>query len=222
MRLAELLCPLAAAADAGAALPPETAQRTALIAVALGRAVGLPAASQADLLFAGLVRHLGCSATAHEETRLMGDEQELRASLTTVDAASPLQMLGGASRGFARGRSTLQRVRTVAGFMARAPLVVPRIFAARCEVSARLGRRLGLSEAAVRALDEAYERFDGKGLPRHRRGEALSPLTGVLAGSWPRRGETHRWPRCWTRSRRRCAPSTIRARWRRFWPTSPI
>src|SRR5581483_7035618 len=53
----------------------------------------------------------------------------------------------------------------------------------RCEVSSLLGRRLGLTEAAVRALDEAYERHDGKGLPRGRRGEAQSPLSGVLAAA---------------------------------------
>jgi HD-GYP domain-containing protein (c-di-GMP phosphodiesterase class II) len=181
VRLAELLCPLAAAADAGAALPPETAQRTSLIAIGLGRALGFAPPSLSDLLFAGLLRHLGCSATAHEETRLMGDEQELRGTLRAVDKASPAQMLGAASRGFARGRSRLQRARAVAGFMVRAPVAVPRIFAARCEVSVMLGRRLGLGEEAVRALDEAYERFDGKGLPRHRRGEGLSPLSGVLA-----------------------------------------
>ena len=33
----------------------------------------------------------------------------------------------------------------------------------------------------MRALDEVYERFDGKGMPRRRRGDALSPLSGVLA-----------------------------------------
>ncbi len=181
MRLAELLCPLAAATDAGAALPPDTALRTSLIALGLGRALDLPPASQSDLLYAGLLRHLGCSVTAHEETRLMGDEQELRASFAAVDAASPLEMLDGARRGFAKGRPRLQRARTVASFMARAPAEVPRIFAARCEVSAVLGRRLGLSDAAVRALDEVYERFDGKGQPRRRRGDALSPLSGVLA-----------------------------------------
>jgi HD-GYP domain-containing protein (c-di-GMP phosphodiesterase class II) len=183
VRLAELLCPLAAAADAGAALPPETAQRTALIALGLGRVLGLSPSSRSDLLYAGLLRHLGCSATAHEETRLMGDEQELRASMTPVDAGSPLQMLGGAARGFAKGRSPLRRARTVAGFMVRAPSAVPRIFAARCEVSGMLARRLGLSEATVRALDETYERFDGRGMPRRRRGDSLSPLSGVLAAA---------------------------------------
>jgi HD-GYP domain-containing protein (c-di-GMP phosphodiesterase class II) len=33
----------------------------------------------------------------------------------------------------------------------------------------------------VQTLDEAYERYDGKGLPKHRGAEALSPLSAVLA-----------------------------------------
>jgi len=181
VRLAELLCPLAAAADAAAMLPPETAQRTALIALGLGRALNFPEASLADLLYAGLLRHLGCSATSHEETRLMGDDLELRETMNPVDHGSPLELLKGASRGFAKGQPPMRRARVVASFMARGPVAMPRIFAARCEVSARLARRLGLGDAAVRALDEAYERYDGKGLPRRRRSEAQSPLSGVLA-----------------------------------------
>jgi HD-GYP domain-containing protein (c-di-GMP phosphodiesterase class II) len=181
VRLAELLCPLAAATDAAAALPPETSLRTALIALGLGRALSLPAPSLSDLLYAGLVRHLGCSATAHEETRLMGDEQELHEAMNPVDHASPVALLQGAARGFAKGRSLARRVRTVTAFMVQAPATMPRIFAARCEVAARLAVRLGLSAAAAQALDEVYERFDGKGMPRRRPGEALSPLSAILA-----------------------------------------
>jgi HD-GYP domain-containing protein (c-di-GMP phosphodiesterase class II) len=181
VRLAELLCPLATAADAAAMLPPETALRTALIALGLGRALGMPETAQADLLYAGLLRHLGCSVTSHEETRLMGDDFELREAMNPVDRGSPLELLKGASRGFAKGQPPMRRARVVASFMTRAPLVMPRIFRARCEVSVRLARRLGLGDAAVRALDEAYERHDGKGLPRGRSGQGLSPLSGVLA-----------------------------------------
>jgi HD-GYP domain-containing protein (c-di-GMP phosphodiesterase class II) len=181
VRLAELLSPLAAATDAAAALPPDTSQRTALIALGLGRALALPAASLSDLLYAGLVRHLGCSATAHEETRLMGDDQELHLAMNPLDHASPVEVFKGAAKGFGRGRSVGRRARAVTSFLVQGPSAMPRIFAARCEVSARLAKRLGLSDSAVLALDEVYERFDGKGMPRRRRGEALSPLSGVLA-----------------------------------------
>lgn len=181
LRLGELLSPLSAAADSGAGLPPETGLRTALIGLALARRCGMSGAAPSDLFYAGLLRHLGCSVTAHEETRLMGDEQELRTSFATVDAGSPLEMLKGASAGFARGKGRMKRVRTVARFMMQAPSAVPAIFAARCEVAGHLGRRLALGDGVVRALDEVYERFDGKGLPRRRRGDAISPLARVLA-----------------------------------------
>jgi HD-GYP domain-containing protein (c-di-GMP phosphodiesterase class II) len=181
LRLAELLGPLAAAADSGAGLPPETGARTALIGLELARRAGLDESLSSDAYYAGLLRHLGCSATAHEETSLMGDEQELHLALGPVDAASPAQMLKGAARGFAKGKGAVRRAATVAKFMVRAPAAVPPIFAARCEVAGRLARRLGLGEVVVRALDETYERWDGKGLPRRKRGAALSPVAGILA-----------------------------------------
>lgn len=181
LRLAELIAPLAVASDDAAGLPPETSLRTALIGVSLGRACGVDAAGLGAIYYAGLLHHLGCNTTAHEETRLMGNEQELRTSMAAVDSASPAQMLKGAAAGFARGKSRLTRAATVARFMARAPFEVPRIFAARCEAATQLGRRLGLGEGAVRALDEAYERFDGKGLPKGASRESLSIVSRVLA-----------------------------------------
>jgi HD-GYP domain-containing protein (c-di-GMP phosphodiesterase class II) len=181
LRLAELIAPLSVASDSAAGLPPETALRTALIGVSLGRACGLDGAALGEVYYAGLLRHLGCCATAHEETRLMGNEQELRTSMAAVDSASLAQMLKGAAAGFARGKSRLKRAATVARFMARAPFEVPRIFAARCEVATQFGRRLGLGEGAVRALDEAYERFDGKGVPKRQSRESLSIVSRVLA-----------------------------------------
>ncbi|MFI5307238.1 MAG: HD domain-containing phosphohydrolase [Polyangiales bacterium] len=181
LRLAELIAPLSVAADGAAGLPPETGLRTALMGTALGRLCGLDAGALGDVYYAGLLRHLGCSTTSHEETRLMGDEQELRTSFATVDAASPAQMLKSAAAGFARRKSRAKRAATVARFMLRAPFEVPAIFAARCEAATQLGRRLGLGEGAVRALDETYERFDGKGVPKRRAREALSMTSRVLA-----------------------------------------
>jgi len=65
--------------------------------------------------------------------------------------------------------------------MLRAPAEVPAILAARCEVAVVLGRRLGLGAAALRALEEAYERHDGKGQPRGHGGGRLSAPTRILA-----------------------------------------
>ncbi len=179
-RLSEVLSALALAADLSAALPADTSLRTCLIALALGRAQGLDNQQLSDVFVAALLRHIGCTSSAYEETGLMGDEMELRESLALVDGGSPIEIFNGARRGFGKGKGALTRVKRVASFMAGAPKV-PLIFGGRCEVAIRLARRLGLSAGVARALDETYERFDGKGSPRRLHGEALSPVSCVVS-----------------------------------------
>jgi hypothetical protein len=78
IRLAELT--VARAADAGIGFPPETSLRLCLVAVALGRAAGLSDEELRDVYHAALLRHAGCTASAHVETRIAGDEIQLRSS----------------------------------------------------------------------------------------------------------------------------------------------
>jgi HD-GYP domain-containing protein (c-di-GMP phosphodiesterase class II) len=180
-RVSEMLGALALASDMSAALAPETSLRTCLIGVGLGRAHGLDEQQLSDVFVAALLRHIGCTSSAHEETRLMGDDMELKDSMALVDKGSPAQMLDGAARGFGKGKGVGTRVRRVAGFMARAPLQVPPLLGGRCEVATRLAHRLSLSPGVTRALDETYERFDGKGAPRRLRGNALSAVSCVIS-----------------------------------------
>jgi putative nucleotidyltransferase with HDIG domain len=178
--LAEWLAPLSLAADAGAAMPKESGFRTALLGL---RAADLSSlqVDRGDVYFGALLRHLGCTSTATDETRIMGDELELRSSLALSDAASPVSMFTAARRGFGAGKPTRERVRRVARFMALAPREVPRIFKGRCEVATHLASRLGLPRGVQRILDEAYERYDGKGVPAGKRGDELSPASRLLA-----------------------------------------
>jgi len=170
------------ASDAGAALPPETGFRTALIGL---RAAQLSdeRVDPAEVYFGALLRHLGCSATATDETRLMGDERELRASMALADAGSPASMLSAAVRGFGAGRSRGERARRVTRFLVQAPRQVPRIFSDRCEVAMRLADRLGLPAGVQRVLTEAYERHDGKGAPAGKRGDAICAAARLLAAA---------------------------------------
>ncbi len=179
--VSEVLGALALAADVSAALPPDTSLRTGVIAVGLARAHGLDGPQTSDVFVAALLRHIGCTSSAYEETGLMGDDMELKDSMGLVDAGSPVQMINAARRGFAKGKGAIARGKAVAGFLARAPKEVPRIFGGRCEVAIRLADRLALSSGVARALDETYERFDGKGAPHKMRGEALSVVSRVIS-----------------------------------------
>ncbi len=178
--LAEWLSPLSLATDVGAALPKETALRTALIALRAAELWDVDVAP-ADAYFGALLRHLGCTSTAAAETRIMGDELELRASLALSDAASPVSMFTAARRGFGRGKPVRERVRRVARFLAFAPRQVPQIFSDRCEVAVHLASRLGLPAGVQRVLDEAYERYDGKGAPLGKRGDAIGAAARLLS-----------------------------------------
>src|SRR5580700_10170704 len=144
IRLAELTGAIARAADAGIGFPPETSLRLCLVAVALSRALGLSDEETRDVYHAALLRHAGCTASAHEETRIAGDEIALRSAIALGDAGSPKDMLPRLVRGVGRGQGLGTRVRTVTTLLARAPTVLPVALRGRCEVVIRFAVRLGL------------------------------------------------------------------------------
>ncbi|HVZ75549.1 MAG TPA: HD domain-containing phosphohydrolase [Polyangia bacterium] len=180
--LAQWLAPLSLASDAGATLPPETGFRTALLGLRAAELHGGDV-DPALVYFGALLRHLGCNATATDETKLMGDERELRSSMALADAGSPASMLSAAVRGFGAGRGGRERARRVTRFLVKAPAAVPRIFADRCEVAMRLAERLGLPAGVQRVVTESYERHDGKGAPAGKKGDEICPAARILAAA---------------------------------------
>src|SRR5579859_2387497 len=178
--LAAWLAPLSLASDAGAALPPETGFRTALLGLCATQLLE-EKVDPADVYFGALLHHLGCSSTATDETRIMGDERELRSSMALADAASPASMFSAARRGFGAGKGTRERVVRVTRFLVKAPREVPRIFSDRCEVAMHLASRLGLPPSVQRVLAESYERYDGKGAPAGKKRDAICPAARILA-----------------------------------------
>jgi HD-GYP domain-containing protein (c-di-GMP phosphodiesterase class II) len=97
------------------------------------------------------------------------------------DAGSPGDMLPRLVRGIARHQGLGKRVRTVAGLLAHAPTVLPVALRGRCEVAIRFAVRLGLGPRVERALDEAFERWDGKGLPSGRKGKDVSMAARIVS-----------------------------------------
>lgn len=179
IRLAELTGAIARAADVGTGYPPETSLRTCVVAIAIARAVGLSDEDTRDVYHASLLRHAGCTASAHEETRLAGDELDLRTTLALGDAGNPGDILGRAVRGLGKGRGIATRARRIASVLAgRGSL--PTTFRGRCEVAIRFAVRLGLGKEVERALDEAFERWDGKGLPAGKKGATTSRIARII------------------------------------------
>jgi hypothetical protein len=172
-RLAELIASLSLAIDLGLGQPMEHFLRTCLLAVRLGTLLGLSEQELSEVYYLGLIRHLGCTAGAHEVAAVCGDDIVLNSWMLAVDQGRPTELLGTFFQHTGKGESALHRARLLVSALAAIPRMVEELTAARCEVGQRLAERLGLPPGVRDALGQMYERWDGKRLPNKLKGEAL-------------------------------------------------
>src|SRR5262245_46007421 len=152
-RLAELIGGLSLATDSVAGMPQETALRTSLLAVRLGRRLKLDSTKLRDVFYTALLRFIGCTAYAAETARIGGgDDQTLLRSLTVADTARPLTALKAVSKG-----KGLRGLRQVASLMQHTDLP-QRLATTHCELAIQLAPRLGVTAGVVDSLGHIYER----------------------------------------------------------------
>jgi len=178
LRLAELLVPLSLMTDLGMGAPDEEAARACLVATALARWLSLPESTVADVYYTTLLKHLGCTATAHEEAaHLGGDELATRPLFSRTDEGRPIELLSLLAS-IGAGRPLRERASIVGGAVSgvRWGADVQR---AVCEVASLAAARLGMSEAVQAGVGHTFERWDGKG-PRGVKGNDI-PVASRLA-----------------------------------------
>lgn len=163
LRYAELLAPLSFVTDLGMGEPDGQALRSTLLAVRLGETIGLSTAELADCYYTTLLRHVGCTASAHEESVfLVPDQIAFRTRLVTTDTT--------------RAREAMTLAREMIGsvpFESRPSLIrhlvspaFDRIVSRSvCEVAATTARRLELGSGVEAGLFQISERWDGRGQP---------------------------------------------------------
>jgi len=173
VRLADLLAAISLATDLGTGQPMEHALRTCHIAMGLARSIGLSVQDLFDTYYVSLLRFLGCTSEASADAALNGgDELALYKGLAPSLMGSPSEVIGWMLRHLAEGQPPLTRVRLL-GSALTDPKGAERSFRAHCEVGRMLARRIGLGDSVQRALECAYERWDGKGLPDGIAGEEI-------------------------------------------------
>ncbi|HSL09973.1 MAG TPA: HD domain-containing phosphohydrolase [Actinomycetota bacterium] len=177
-RLADLLAALSVATDHAMGQEPEKSMRAAVLATSVAGELGLSPSETADVYYATLLKHLGCTATTSEEAASFGpDERSMRAVAERTDDADlreAIAFLGVLGRGAGLGRLAI-----VGRTLATGSGAVRRIHRAVCEVGARMAARLDLGPGVERSLAEVTERWDGKGGPRKLAGEDLSLVTRI-------------------------------------------
>ncbi len=180
MRTAELVAALSLATDVGLGLPEEHILRQTLIARRLARLAGFSTDEQRAVCLTSLLAWVGCVADSHEMAQWFGDDRTLRADSYAVDKAG-LPMLRFLLEHVASGGGPVQRLTAIGRFLtaggvgdATGSLVT------HCQTTGDIADRLGLGAGVGRALGQAFERWDGKGVPGRLRGEGIEPVMRIV------------------------------------------
>jgi hypothetical protein len=156
---------LSLATDVGTGQPLEHALRTCLLALQAGEASGLSAMDRSTVLYATLLRFLGCTSDASETAALAGgDEIAFNAAMAPVVMANDREAVPHLVRHLGEGLPLARRLGRIGAALAD-PGGKARSLSAHCEVGARLAARIGLPPDVTTAVAHGYERWDGKGLP---------------------------------------------------------
>ncbi|HEU4730429.1 MAG TPA: HD domain-containing phosphohydrolase [Kofleriaceae bacterium] len=179
MRLGELLGALSLATDLAAGLPLETSLRTCVLATRLARILGTPDGELGEVRRTTLLRHLGCTAFAHEAARLGGDDHDLLATYAGVDRSRRSAVVGRTVTHLAREAPLGRRLAAMARVMTH-PGAGAALVSAQCTQAVALAEDLRLPAGVTAALGQIYERHDGRGGPHQLTGDAIRPAAQIL------------------------------------------
>lgn len=168
----EVLAALSLAIDLGLGQPMEHMLRSSLIAARLADRLGLDERQRAVVYHANLVAWIGCHADSHELAALFGDDLAFRSDSYQVDWKG-LPFLNLLVSHVARDRPVLERGRRRLSLLAGVRSRVRELIQSHCMSAAALADRVGLDEDVRTALQFAFERWDGGGLPAAVRGAAI-------------------------------------------------
>lgn len=168
MRVADLAGVLSMIADAAMGMPPERGLRTGLIATTLARHGGVDAAGCADAFYVGLLKYAGCTAESETIAAVTGDEIAFGQYVYGIDLWSARESLPAVVRAATHGRRGVKAARATMQMLSRLPRLLDTIHV-HCEVARTLAAELGLPPRTQQLLEQAFERWDGKGVPGKQR-----------------------------------------------------
>ncbi len=173
VRIAELVATLSYAADLGLGQPMAHCMRQTVIAL---RLAGLAGASDRELeatYYLGLMMNVYCHADAAEQAQWFGDDISMKGDgFDTLDM-STARMVAFVLRRVGSHGSGMARARRLATFPVAGVKQMATFATTHSTLGAQFAGRIGLDETACVAIRQGYEQWDGKGYPRHLRGEEI-------------------------------------------------
>lgn len=164
VKLSELVATLALVSDLGMGRPVERVLRQTVIAMRLADVVGAGDEVRTAAYYTSLLTWVGCAADTSDLAELFGDETALFADTHDDDLAG-LRLAAFMFRRLARGQSAVRRLSVAGHFVASGGRSVQSVMESHCQSTGELADRLGLGEDVRVPLVQAFERWDGRGVP---------------------------------------------------------
>jgi HD-GYP domain-containing protein (c-di-GMP phosphodiesterase class II)/DNA-binding CsgD family transcriptional regulator len=178
-RLASVLGALSRATDLAAGQPPGAALAATVLAVRLGRRMGLPEPDLCALYYAGVTRFIGCTSTSEDiATQMLGDELTPYLALSRADPADPESVRRELESLFAPDAPTEARRKIIEALVGMgSDIMLGGV--THCEQAISLTRRLPVPEAVPTILARLESRWDDRH-PTHPAGPELLPATRII------------------------------------------
>lgn len=173
VRLADVLLSVSLLTDLGFNQPAGHIARSARIAMRIGERLGLQADDMGVLYDVSLLTYVGCSTYGNDSVALFGDDIEFRSAFTEIDRAG-LEARTMMLRWAGAGSSPLRRAGQVARLMVTNGRGVIEQMASHCAAAGEFAGGLGLGADVRAGVEQAYVRWDGKGVPGDVYGERIS------------------------------------------------
>ncbi|MGC9496261.1 HD domain-containing phosphohydrolase [Streptomyces sp. WG7] len=179
VRLAEVLAALSLTTDLAAGMTFEKGLRTCVVATVFARDVLAGDRETCRAVYeTALLRSVGCTSFAPELAAVFGDEVAFQSALKHLDPGDDVPM---SEQLFRLGGWTREKARRLADtFTEVLPTVGVEAMRNGCEASRALGSGLGVLPRTLAALDDVYERWDGRGIPLGTAGERVSFAARVV------------------------------------------
>ena len=180
VKLAEVISALTFALDLTEGQRPGHTLRTALIAMRLGREMGLDTPAMGALYYAALLKDAGCSSNAARMAALFGtDDQQVKRDMRLVDWHDRWRLAMRTAGNCGVGRSPIARIQHFLR-IAQTPHMTREIIQARCERGAQIAVMLGFPHATSEAIGHVDEHWCGLGHPVGLAGDAIPMLSRIL------------------------------------------
>lgn len=179
MKLSELVATLSLVSDLGMGRPMERVLRQTVIAMRLAEDAEVGPDVSAAAYYTSLLTWVGCATDTSELAELFGDETQLYAD-SHDDDLHGASMAMFIAKHLGHGSSTLRRIGMVGKFLATAGRGVQKVMESHCQSAADLAGRLDLGESVAEPLMQAFERWDGKGVPGRAGHGELAPAVRLV------------------------------------------